>query len=151
MITPKKDEVVWVCLSGGQVATKRWFGDVICTFVHMDEWDDPVQPGIPSNLPVLYREQIRQKLLCDMKGKEIELKAKMKKFDIATATDQEIEDHVREKLKDLPEGAYELSDGHKWLVLTGREGKINAEIVFMKLVRDNMGKEEKPIIKTKRR
>ena len=58
MITPKKDEVVWVCLSGGQVATKRWFGDVICTFVHMDEWDDPVQPGIPSNLPVLYREQI---------------------------------------------------------------------------------------------
>jgi len=62
----------------------------------------------------------------------------MEKFDFLTATDEEIESYVREGLKDLPEGGYEISDGDKWLIFTGREGKINSEIAFLKVARDRI-------------
>ena len=64
-------------------------------------------------------------------------------FDIKTATDEQIEAHVRKKAKDLPEGAYQIGYDDRFLAITGREGYILHEIAFAKLIRDGAIKPQK--------
>ncbi len=45
---------------------------------------------------------------------------------------------LRERLqKELPEGAYELGDGVGFIALTGKQGKIESEVIFQRLIRND--------------
>jgi hypothetical protein len=50
-------------------------------------------------------------------------------------SDEEIEVFIRNKFKDLPEGAYNIGTGN-FVCFTGKEGYINFEIAFSKKMRD---------------
>lgn len=63
----------------------------------------------------------------------------MDKLNLLTATDQQIEDYVNEKYKDLPHGSYQIGED-PWLIFTGRGGFIRSKIELLKALRDELNK-----------
>lgn len=70
----------------------------------------------------------------------------MKKFDISTATDKEIEDYCLEKFKNEPENAVYTYFG----AIFGKSFAIGIEIASLKWIRDNYSDATQNWIKNRR-